>query len=306
MYSLKIGKQVVKITHGQNILFPQTGITKNELINYYLHIAPTMIPYIKNRPITMHRFTKGIEKEGFFQKNVSEYFPRWIKRVTIAKKEDGVVNYAVCNNAATLVYLANQLCITPHIWLSKIDKLNFPDRMIFDLDPSTKHFAPIIFTAKKLKNILEKLGLKTFVMTTGSRGLHIVVALDRKNNFDFVRKFAKDVAAILVNKYPKIVTSEIRKIKRGRKIFIDTYRNSFAQTSVAPYAVRAKKGAPVATPIEWREVNSKLKPDKYTIKNIFKRLGQKDDPWKHINKFPCTLKHARKKLDNILKNLKIV
>jgi len=301
MYFLKVGKQQVKITHGQNILFSKTQITKNELIEYYLNIAPIMIPHVKNRPLTMRRFTRGIAHEGFFQKNISDYFPKWIKSIPIKKKEDGIVNYAVCNNAATLVYLANQLCITPHIWLSKIDKLNYPDRMIFDLDPSTKNFDQVRFAAKQLKKLLENLGLQTFVMTTGSRGLHIVVPLDRKKDFDFVRQFAKDVATILAQKYPKMLTTEIRKAKRGKKIFIDTYRNAFAQTAVAPYAVRAKKGAPVATPIDWREVTSRLKPNSYTIKNIFRRLAKKEDPWKYINKSACSLKNARKRLDSMLK-----
>lgn len=305
MYFLKIGRHSVKISHGQNILFPKSGITKNKLIEYYYNIAPIMIPHIKNRPVTMHRFTRGVAHEGFFQKNVSDYFPDWIQRAPIEKKEDGVVNYAVCNNAATLVYLANQLCITLHIWLSKIDKLNYPDRMIFDLDPSTKDFNSVRIAAKKLKKLLEKVGLKTFVMTTGSRGLHVVVTLKRTETFDYVRQFAKDIAEVMVHQNPKMLTTEIRKIKRGKKIFVDTYRNSFAQTAVAPYAVRAKKGAPVATPLEWHEVGSKLTPTKYTIKNIFKRLAKKEDPWKNINKNPFSLKKPRKILDSILKDLNI-
>jgi len=301
MYFLKVGKQNVKITHSQNILFPKHNISKNEVVIYYYNISSIMLPHIKNRAITMQRFTGGIDQEGFYQKNIADYFPAWIPRIPIKKKGDGVVNYAVCNNAATLVYLANQLCITPHIWLSKIDKLDFPDKMIFDLDPSTKDFGLVRKTAKYLKKILEDLGLKTYVMTTGSRGLHVVVPLDKKHNFNYVRAFAKDIAKILVNQHPEMLTIEIRKAKRGKKIFIDTFRNSFAQTSVAPYAVRAKPGAPIATPIDWREVTSTLLPNKYTIKNIFKRLSKKEDPWKNIKKDVCSLKSARKKLDSLLK-----
>lgn len=306
MYYIKVGKQSVRITHPDNILFPKSGITKNEFVEYYYRIASIMVPHMKDHPVTMKRFTGGIGEPGFFQKNIADYFPDWIARIPIKKKEGGVVNYVICNNAATLVYLANQLCITLHLWLSKIDKLNYPDKIIFDLDPSTKDFSQVIVTAKIIKNILEQqLDLKTYIMTTGSRGLHVVIPLKREYTFDFARKFAKDVARVMVYLHPKFLTLEIRKEKRGKKIFIDYLRNAYAQTGVSPYAVRAKEGAPIATPIDWNEVTSKLTPTKYTIKNIFRRLARKQDPWKDINKNACSLKKPRKILDSILKDLGI-
>jgi len=306
VYVIKVGKYLVKITHKQKIIFPKSGITKNELINYYYKIAPVMLPYLKNRPITMRRFVSGINEPGFYQKNIADYFPDWIDRIPIKKQDGGIVNYVVCNNAATLVYLANQLCITPHIWLSKTDKLDYPDKMIFDLDPSGKDFGIVQKTAKLLKKLLEQLELTPFVMTTGSRGLHIIVPLNRKHTFNFVRTFARNVAQILVSQNPKTLTLEIRKEKRGKKIFIDTFRNAFAQTGVAPYAIRPKEEAPVATPLDWSEATSRtMRPDKYTIKTIFRRLGQKGDPWKNFTKHASALKKPRKILDSMLRDLSI-
>ena len=298
MSRVKIGKYTVELTNEDRIIFPKAKITKGEFIEYYRRIAPIMLPYIKDRPLTMHRFVGGIGKEGFYQKDASDYFPSWIQRKPIKKKEGGMVNYVVANNAATLVYLANQYTIAMHIWLSKIDKLKYPDRMIFDLDPAGKAtFALVKWTAKQMRNLLEnELGLPSFVMTTGSKGVHIAVPLKRVHTFDYVRSFAHDAAELLVAQYPKKLTLEMRKAKRGNRIFVDYLRNAFAQTGVAPYSVRAKPGATVATPIKWEELE-RVTPTKYTIKNIFARLARVDDPWKKISQSAVSLKQARKKLD---------
>lgn len=302
MEKLKVGNRFISISHSDKIIFPDAKITKQELIEYYFNIAKVMIPLMKNHPLTMQRFVDGIEKEGFYQKNASDYFPEWIKRVSIAKQDDGKVNYVICNNAATLVYLANQLALTFHLWLSRSDKLNYPDKMIFDLDPSVSGFTPIRVAAKKLKAVLEnELSFKTFLMTTGSRGVHVVVPLARKDDFDFVRSFARDVGQLLAARHSNELTIDVRKTKRGKRIFVDFLRNAFAQTGVAPYSIRPKPGAPIATPIEWEEL-SFVTPQKFTIKNISKRLDKKECPWKYFGKQTFSLKKARKKLDILLKN----
>ena len=295
-----IGKHAIEIGKPDKILFPKSKITKGELIDYYAEIADIMLPHIKNRPISMHRFPHGIDKGGFFHKNAPDYFPSWIKRINVPKKsyfakfskskEEGIVHYVLCNNAATLVYLANQYCITPHVWLSRVPKIELPNSMIFDLDPSRKN---------QFADVLEDLGLVPFVMTTGSRGVHVVVPIKPQKDFDTVRKFARGVAELLIAEQPTIFTTEIRKRKRHGRVFIDTLRNAFAQTCVAPYAVRAKEGAPVATPIEWKEL-ARVTSQKYTIKNIFKRLARKGDVWEDINKHTKALKIVRKKLDALI------
>jgi len=286
---------VVQLSNQDKILFPDAKITKGDVIAYYTKIAPTMLPYMKDRAVTMHRFPDGITKEGFYQKDKSDYFPNWIKHVLIPK-EGGKSDYVVCNDTATLVYLANQACITPHLWLSRLDKLDYPDRMIFDLDPGSKtDFAAVKKAGLLLHKILEDLGLTSFVMTTGSRGLHIVVPLDRKTPFDDVRDCARKIAEQLVAKDPEHYTLEARLAKRCGRLYIDVSRNAFAQTTVAPYSIRARSGAPVATPLEWGELKKKsLQAQSFTIKNVFARLKKVGDPWKKINRSMQSLKKSHK------------
>ena len=246
----------------------------------------------------MHRYPDGIGDGDFFQKNIPDYFPDWIERTTLPKT-DGEVTHVVANNAATLVYLANQACITPHLALSRIDRPNHPDRMIFDLDPSDDDFGKIQDTARHLGNLLDALKLASFVQTTGSRGLHIVVPLDREADFDEVRKFSHRVCRVLADRHPDLMTVEQRKNKRGKRVFLDDLRNAYGQTSVAPYALRARPGAPIATPLEWDEVGaSDLTPRKYRMDNIFRRLGQRDDPWADIARHAQGLDKARRRLSN--------
>ena len=273
-------KPKVEITHKDKILFPKEKITKEEVAAYYLLVAKFMLPLIKDRPISMHRFPKGIHNEGFFQKQPPKNLPTWIKTTKVKRKQKESFPMLLCQEKETLLWLANQNCITPHIWLSKIDKPNLPDRMIFDLDPSTKkQFPTVVKGALALRKIIEEeMKLKAFVMTTGSKGLHVVVPIQRKYSFDQVRAIAHSIAKKLVNEHPEKFTQEIRKDKREGKVYVDTMRNGFAQTTVAPYAIRALDGAPIATPLFWEELkNKKLRPDLYTIRNIRSRL--KKNPW---------------------------
>lgn len=291
----RIGRYLVEITNPDKILLPKK-ITKGALIEYYDKIAEHMIPYMKNRALIMHRFPDGLEGESFYQKDASAYFPTWIKTVLIPK-EGGYNNSVVCQNHATLVYLANQACITPHLWLSRIDKLHFPDRLIFDFDPAGDDFSTVRFLALALKELLDTLGLIAFVMTSGSRGLHVIVPLSRTLEFKQVKAFATCCAEILVHAYPEKATLEIRKEKRGERVFIDTLRNHYGATSVAPFAIRAKRGAPIATPLHWYEIDdASLSPQKYTITNIFKRLKALDDPWKELLTLRQSLKKPMKKI----------
>jgi len=259
-----------------------------------------MISHLKDRPIVMHRFPDGIKSSGFYQKNVSNYFPKWISTLKL-KKEDGRVEHVLCQNKATLVYLANQACITPHIWLSKKGNIRNPDKLIFDLDPPEDDFSLVVHGAKSIKKILENIGLTPFVMTTGSRGLHVVVPLVPETDYDKVRNFAKDVGEYLEGS-DKQLTIQQRKDKRKGRLFVDYLRNSYAQNSVAPYSIRAIEGAPIATPLEWNELTKKMTSQYYNIENIFKRLNQKLDVWKTIKSKSKSIEKPRKKLDEIIKN----
>jgi bifunctional non-homologous end joining protein LigD len=248
----------------------------------------------------MQRFPDGIGKKGFFHKDVPTHFPDWIKRVQV-RKQSGTVTHALTCDADTLVYLADQACITPHVWLSRADELERPDRMVFDLDPSNGSFTEVRGAARSLGELLDGLGLAPFAMTTGSRGLHVWVPLRRQAGFDEVRQFARDLARVMVRRAPDKLTLEARKQKRGQRILIDIMRNAYAQTAVPPYAVRPRPGAPVATPLRWRELSdSSLRPDKFTLRNVERRLSRSGDPWKEIARHAKGLGPARRRLDKLL------
>ena len=203
-----------RITRGDKVLFPESGITKRVLIDYYRRVADSMLPYLHDRPLTMLRYPDGIHRQSFFQKDAPDYFPEWIKRIQVAKA-GGSVNHVACNDAATLVYLANQACITPHIWTSRVDRLRFPDLVVFDLDPPNGRFPEVRFAAKLLRDRLERFGLVPFVQTTGSKGLHVVVPIVRGPEFDEVGRLGRVIAEALANEEPQRLTTEFRRAKRA-------------------------------------------------------------------------------------------
>lgn len=301
MGQLTIGKCTVELSNEDKIFFPDAGITKGEIIEYYQKIAGTMLPHLQDRPLTLHRFPDGIDGEGFYQHKAGEYFPEWIERIGIEKKEGGTIEQVLCNNTATLVYLANQGCLTPHVWLSRVPKLDYPDRLNFDLDPPGEDFEAVRFAAKTLHDFLSgELDLPVFVMTTGSRGLHVVVPIDGKCDFDRVRDFAQTVAKVLAGRHPERLTAEVRKEKRGGRLYLDTARNAYGQTGVAPYALRSHPEAPVATPLQWEELSqTDVNARRYTFRNIFRRLGKIEDPWKNIARHRHSLKKPQQRLQEI-------
>jgi bifunctional non-homologous end joining protein LigD len=282
---IRIGRRIIEVTNPEKVLFPNDGITKFELVDYYRRIAATMLPHLQDRPIAMERYPEGIHNPGFFEKNARPYYPGWLETVPL-RKQTGIVRHVICNDAATLVYLANLAVITPHAWLSRADKPSNPDQMIFDLDPSDGNFKSVCAAAKKLRDLLQSEGLTAFVKSTGSRGLHVLVPLNRRADFDQVRSFTREVAYQLAKSDPEHLTTEIRKDKRRGRIFLDTARNAYAQTAAPPYAVRPRDGAPVAAPLHWDELDSpSLKPDRFNIHNIFDRNERIGDPWKDIRRY---------------------
>ncbi len=289
----------IEISRPEKVLFPEDGITKGELIEYYARIAPWMLPHLHDRPLTLERYPNGIDTKRFFQKEASSYFPEWIQRVTM-EKVGGKVTHVVCNDTATLVYLANQACVTPHIFLSRLDKVHHPDQLVFDLDPQGDDFGVVRSTAQAFKQLLDELGLPAFLKTTGSRGLHVVVPLQRREEYEPVRNFARDVAAIVVAQAPKERTMEQLKAQRGDRVFIDTNRNGYAQLVAPAYAVRARKGAPVSVPLDWAELGKKnLKSNSFTIKTVFDRLDRADDPWAEFWDSALSLTKARRALQRV-------
>jgi bifunctional non-homologous end joining protein LigD len=294
---IRAGGHVVKLTHPDKVLFAKSGITKAELVEYYAEVAKVMVPHVKGRPLIMERYPDGIARQGFFNREVPEYFPRWIDRVAL-RKIGGKVTEVVADDAATLIYLAEQNCITIHSGLSRRDRIDHPDRMIIDLDPSTADFAAVQSAARTFKQMLDDLELTSFAQITGSRGMHIVVPLDRSADFDRVHDFARELATLMAKRHPRELTVEQRKERRGRRIFLDYLRNSRAQTAVAPYSVRAREGAPVATPLTWPEALAKgLNAQKYSIKTVLRRIAKKGDAWSRIDRSATSLSKAQKYLE---------
>jgi bifunctional non-homologous end joining protein LigD len=286
----------VEVTHADRVLFPGDDITKGNLVDYYSGVADAMLPHVKNRPLTVWRYPRGIAEKGFVQQDFADSLPDWMGRAAV-RKEGGTVVHPVADRREALVWLANQNCITLHAWLSRQDRLDQPDRVVFDLDPSTSDFAAVRSTARALADVLDDLGLPSYLKTTGSRGLHVVVPISRGPDFDEVRRFARDVAEVVADDDPAHRTVEMRKDKRGERIYLDVMRNAYAQTAVAPYAVRARPGAPVATPLEWDELSSRgLRPDRFTIRDVPKRLAGQGDPWADMSRHTRSLTRPMQRL----------
>jgi bifunctional non-homologous end joining protein LigD len=297
--TVRVGRVDVEITRPGKLLFPADGITKQDLADYYRRISPWMLPHLQDRPLAMERYPDGIGGPSFFQKEVPAYYPDWIERVTV-KKMGGTITHVICNNEATLVYLANQACITPHIWLSRIGKLRYPDQMVFDLDPSGENFDAVRAAAQSFRELLDKLELPVYVKTTGSRGLHVAVPLDRKEDFDSVRAFARRLAEIVVNGDREHRTLEQRKDRRLGRVFVDINRNAYAQTIAPAYAIRARPGAPVSLPLDWNDLSKKdLRPNGTTIRTVFGHLEKSGDPWRDFWRHATSLNRARREVEKL-------
>jgi bifunctional non-homologous end joining protein LigD len=289
----------VEITHPDRVLFPEDGITKAELVDYYAAVAEVMVPHVKSRPLTLWRYPRGIDEQGFVQQDFAGTLPDWLGSAEV-EKEGGTVVHPVADRREALVWLANQNCITPHSWLSRQDRLDEPDLIVFDLDPSTSDFAPVRVAARACADVLDDLGLASYLKTTGSRGLHVVVPLRRGADFDTVRQFARDVAKVVAADDPDHRTVEQRKDKRGDRIYLDVMRNAYAQTAVAPYAVRARRSAPVATPLEWDELGGRgMRPDRFTIRDVPKRIAEQGDPWADMRRRARSLTRPMQRLANL-------
>ena len=287
----------VEISNPGKILFPRDGITKGELADYYEHVAEWMLPHVKGRPLSLQRFPSGIGERGFFHKDAPDYFPAWVRRVEAAK-HGGSVTHAIASDARTLVYLANQNTITPHVWLSRADRIDQPDRMVIDLDPAPgSDFGDVRRAARGAGELLRDVGLEPFAQVTGSKGIHVWTPIQRRADFDDVKNFADGLADLLAARHPDTLTTEFRKEKRGGRILVDVLRNRYAQTVVPPYAVRPLEGAPVATPIEWDELSdSKLRPNRWTIRTVLGRLDKIGDPWSEMTSHARGLSAPRKRL----------
>jgi bifunctional non-homologous end joining protein LigD len=294
---VRAGRRTVSVSSPDRVVFPRAGLTKLDLASYYAEVADVMVPHVRGRPLALQSYPDGVLGESYFVKNVPAHYPSWIATAQVPRRGGGSIRQALANDGATLVYLAGQNVVTPHVWTSRADRLEQPDRIIFDLDPSTKHFDEVRAAARELGSLLRDLGFTPFAMTTGSRGLHVVVPLRRTAPYDEVHAFSHDVATLFAASNPAKLTTEFHVKDRGERLFLDVGRNAYGQHAVAPYAVRGLPDAPVATPLRWEELEDpQLRSQRWSIRTLRARLDTAGDPWREIARHARALGPAQREL----------
>lgn len=295
---VRAGDRVIAISSSDRVVFPESGITKGDVVRYYRDVADLLVRELRDRPLTLERFNKGIGGEGYFQKHAPKYFPAWIERTEVAGRKP--VIHAVCNTAADLVYMANQNALTFHIPTARIDQPAAPDRIIIDLDPPPGRFDLVVWAARRVGELLDELALPRFLKTTGSKGLHVVVPLDRSASYGAVYRFASRLARLLCARHPDRLTTEFYKKDRAGRLFVDIDRNHFGATAVAAYSVRAREGAPVAFPITWDELDDpELRSDGVGIRELPSRLAAVGDLWGDLETYSVALAPVASRLEQI-------
>jgi bifunctional non-homologous end joining protein LigD len=299
--SVRVDGRTVQVSSVDKPFFPAAGLTKGDLLAHYRDVAEVMVPHLRGRPLNLQRFPNGVDGKGFWQQGASEHFPGWVRTVTVDRRGDsGSVDHVVCDDAATLLYLANLATVTFHAWTSRVEHLARPDLAIIDLDPDPGQGLDVVrAAARAVKAACEEVGLVPFVQTSGSRGYHVVVPLQPGPDVEVVKVFAAELAALVAARDPERLSVEWRKAKRQGRLLLDTARNGYAQTAVAPYSVRPKPEAPVATPIDWAELG-RVEPRTYTLANLRRRLARKPDPWAGMAGQAAAFDTVRARLDELL------
>jgi bifunctional non-homologous end joining protein LigD len=297
----KIDGKTLKLTHLDKIFWPKEKLTKGDLIAYYDKITPYILPYLKDRPESLNRHPGGITGPNFFQKDVDHQPPAWAKTAKIySESNQKYINYLVCNDKATLLYMANLGCIEINPWFSTLKHLDKPDYAVIDLDPEKISFGAVIETALAVHEILDKLKIPNFCKTSGATGMHIYIPLAAKYTYDQAKEFSHLIAILANKKLPKTTSLERHPAKRQKKVYLDYLQNRKGQTLAAPYSVRPKPGATVATPLEWKEVKRGLTPGQFTMLNIFDRLKKKGDIFKPVLGKGIDLKKVLKQIEKLV------
>ncbi|MER6746156.1 non-homologous end-joining DNA ligase [Streptomyces fungicidicus] len=296
--TVRAGRRSVEIRRPGKVLFPggrdAAQYTKGDLVDYHRAVAPFMLPHLRGRPLMLDRRPDGVGGPAFMQKNTPDGYPDWITRAEVGK-EGGTVTHTVCDDTATLLYLVDQASITLHRWQSRTARIDRPDRLVFDLDPAGDDFETVREAARLLRGLLDELELPSAPMTTGSRGLHVIVPLSATQDFDEVRAFAHDVAGTLAAAHPGRLTTAARKKDRRGRLYLDVQRNAYAQTAVAPYTVRALPGAPVAVPVSWEQLDDPgLHARRWTVEDAVAQA--RTDPWAGLPRRGRALGPARRRL----------
>lgn len=275
---VEVGEQTLELTNLNKVFWPKEKYTKADVIKYYTEIADVILPHLKNRPQSMLRWPDGITGESFFQKESSSLTAKWVKRMAIESEHEGRrIEYLLCQDMASLIYLVNLGCIDFNPWNSQVGHLDYPDYLIIDLDPEKTSFNNVVTVANTFRELFEKLEIEIFPKTSGKRGMHLYVPTGAKYTYEQVRQFAQLLCLKVHEKLPKLTSVIHDPSKRQGKVYLDYLRNSKGQTAASVYSVRAYPGATVSTPLKWSEVNSKLDPSNFTIKNMMKRIQKEGD-----------------------------
>ena len=285
----------VRVTHPERVLFEEMGLTKEALARYYETVAEWLLPEIRERPLSLVRCPQGPGEGCFFQKNIDERFSAQIERVPVDLGGGGV--YAAANSIGAVVSLVQMGVIELHVWGATTRDLQRPDRMVFDLDPDAAvPWREVMAAAHATRQRLEDLGLASFLKTSGGKGLHVVVPLTRRHEWDEVKDFSRAVAEAIAADAPKLFLTKASKKERAGRIFIDYLRNAEGATTVAAYSVRARPGAPVSTPLHWDELGGRMKPAQFNAQSVPRRMaGLRTDPWKAFRRGGQTLTAAMRK-----------
>lgn len=285
------------LTNLDKIFWPKEQITKGDLIEYYRAMAPFILPYLKDRPQSLNRHPNGIAAPGFYQKDMTGHIPRWLKTTRIySESAEKTIDYVLCQDERSLLYLANLGCIEMNPWFSRIQHLERPDFLVIDLDPDGNPFEHVIEIAHEIHGILEAVGAKSVCKTSGATGLHIGVPTGAKYSFETVRDFAENVCQIIAKKYPATTSMERSPSRRRKKIYLDCLQNRRGQTLVAPFSVRPRAGAPVSMPLSWDDLRPSLRPEQFNMKNALSRVQKLGDPWRPVLRTAVNLEKCTKAL----------
>lgn len=273
----RVEEREIKLTNIDKLMWPEDGLTKAHLVRYYYGIAPYLLPHIRNRPLVMKRYPDGIYGEAFYQKECPAYAPEWVETYAVAHARK-VINYIVCNDAATLVWLANQGCIEVHCWASRLEAVDCPDLAVMDFDPAEGvSFQDILKVARLFRRALKEFGLEGWPKTSGASGLHIFIPIKAVYPYQMVTKSMKFLAELVVKAYPEKATVERSVPKRKGKVYLDYLQNGRGKTMAFQYGLRPFAGAPVSTPLLWGEVDSGVEAQAFNINSIFPRLDKYGD-----------------------------
>lgn len=297
---MKKGK--VELTNTGKLYWPDEGITKGELLAYYESMHKFILPYLRKRPMSLKRNPNGVNDQGFYHKDAGDIAPGWMETADIhAESTNKIISYLVCNDLNSLLFIANLGCIEMNPWNSTVTRLDKPDYMVMDIDPSEKNsFEEVVDTALVVRDVCERAGISTYCKTSGASGLHVYIPCNKKYDYDTVRDLARIIATLVQEQLPGTTTLERSLSKRKKnQIYVDFLQNSRGQTLASAYSARPRPGATVSTPLEWKEVKHGLHPSMFTIKNIRKRVEKKGDLFRPVLGRGINIPGALKKLDRV-------